>query len=95
MMRIFADQTPIINLSKLPHPSADDGTVSIILGLVFGITASIAVLIIVIAGFRYIVAHGDANATAQARNTITYAVVGLLITLAAYSIVTFVLKAIS
>jgi hypothetical protein len=49
-----------------------------------------AVMIIVIAGLRYILAHGDPSATATARNAILYAVIGLLVSMAAFSIVTFV-----
>lgn len=65
------------------------------LSVVFALAASIAVLMIVIAGFRYILAHGDSNAMAQARNSIIYAVVGLVVIMAAYAIVTFVVKGLS
>lgn len=78
----------------LPTPSANQSTIGTVLGIVFAVTAAVAVLMIVIAGFRYIIASGDPQATAQARNTILYAVIGLLISLAAFSIVTFVLKGI-
>ncbi len=84
----------VVDTSSLPKPAADSGAVSTILNIVFALAASIALLIIVIAGFRYIVAHGDPSAVAQARNTILYAVIGLLITIVAYSIVAFVVKGI-
>jgi len=84
-----------IDVSCLPHPSATtSGTIPTVLGIVLAFTASISVLMIVIGGFRYIVAHGDPNATAQAKNTIVYALVGLVVTMTAYSIVTFVVKGI-
>lgn len=79
----------------LPHASANHNTLETILNVVFTVTASITLLVIVIAGLRYIIARGDPQATAQARETITYAVVGLIITLAAFGIVTFVLKGLS
>lgn len=94
MERFFA-QLDKSQIHGLPHPAANQSTISTVLGIVFAVTASMALLMIVIAGFRYIVATGDPNATAQARNTIIYSVVGLLISLAAYSIVTFVLKGVS
>lgn len=84
--------------NSLPNSKGGDpanSAVSVGLNIVFGITASIAMLIIVIAGLRYIIARGDPNATAQAKNTIIYAVIGLCVTIAAYSIVTFVLKGLS
>lgn len=82
-----------LDTSGLPHTPADSATLSTILNIVFGLTASIAVLIIVVSGFRYIAAHGDPHATAQARNGILYAVIGLLLTMMAYAIVIFVVKA--
>jgi hypothetical protein len=90
MERIYRIVGGVIDLSGLPKPAANASTVQTVLNIVFGIAASAALLMIVIGGFRYIVAHGDPNSTAQARNTILYAVIGLLVTMAAYSIVTFV-----
>jgi hypothetical protein len=81
-------------IQGLPKATADQGALSTVLSIVFAITAAVALLVIVIAGFRYIVARGDPNSVSQARNTILYAVIGLLISLAAFSIVTFVLKGI-
>lgn len=82
-----------IDTSGLPH----QGGVSMadlnkILQIVFGLAASIALLVIVIAGFRYIVAQGDPNNVSQAKRAILYAVIGLLVSLAAFSIVTLVLR---
>lgn len=85
--------TTVLDTSCLPHPDTSN-TIPNALNIVFALAASIAVLIIVVSGFRYIAAHGDPNATAQARNSIFYAVVGLLVTMTAFSIVTFVVKGI-
>ncbi len=79
----------ILDYSQLPQPNTDN-TISHVLSIVFGITAGIAVLMVVIGGFRYIAAHGDPNGVAQARQTIIYSAVGLVVTMAAYAIVTFV-----
>jgi hypothetical protein len=93
-MSIFTLVAAVVDTGGLPKVQATGSTLNTVLSIVFGITASIALLMIIIGGFRYIVAHGDSNAVAQARNTILYAVIGLVITLAAYSIVTFVVKGI-
>jgi len=89
----FAD---VIDTGSLPKPGGTDGSAPIqnALNIVFAFSASIAVLIIVICGFRYILAHGDPNATAQAKSGIVYSLVGLIIVMAAYSIVIFVVKGI-
>ena len=84
----------IVDTGSLPNSGQTDPTasaISVVLSIVFAITASIALLMIVIAGFRYTVAHGDPKAVAQARNTILYSVIGLVVSMAAYSIVVFVI----
>lgn len=60
-----------------------------ILGIVVGIAA---VIMIIIAGFKYITSSGDPNGVNSAKNTILYAVIGLVIALSAQGIALFVLK---
>lgn len=93
-MHVLHVLAAVINTSGFPQGKADSAKLSTVVNTVLGIVASIAVLMIVVNGFRYIAAHGDPNATAQARNGILYAVVGLIVTMAAFSIVTFVVKGI-
>jgi hypothetical protein len=84
----------VISTKELPQSldPANKATITTILNIVFGIVASISVLIIVVSGLRYMLAHGDPNTTAQARSGILYAVVGLIITMSAYGIVEFVVR---
>jgi hypothetical protein len=91
-MSAFHLLAAIIDTSNFPKSSADKGTgvIDIILNIVFAFSASISVLIIVVCGFRYILARGDPNATAQAKNGILYSLVGLIVVMTAYSIVRFV-----
>ena len=85
-----------IDLGPLPG-SGNSGTggansaVPVIKNIVFAIFGITAVLIIVIAGFQYILSQGDSQKVARAKDTIIYAVVGLIITMISYSIVTFVI----
>jgi hypothetical protein len=58
--------------------------------LIFVIGA-VAVIMIVIGGFRYVISGGDASQVNSAKNTILYAVVGLVVALMSYGIVNFVL----
>jgi hypothetical protein len=60
-----------------------------ILSVVVGI---VAVIMIIVGGFRYISSGGDPNRIASAKNTIIYALIGLLIAAFAQVIVRFVLK---
>lgn len=83
-----------LDLGSLPNPAgvADGGIVQTVLGIVFGIIGALSFLIIVIAGMRYMLAQGDPNATVQAKNTIIYALVGLVIAITAESIVSLAVR---
>lgn len=59
-----------------------------ILSIVVG---AVAVIMIIIGGFRYVISGGDSNGITGAKNTIMYAIVGLVIVLFAQIIVRFVL----
>jgi hypothetical protein len=55
-------------------------------------TGSISVLMVVIGGLRYTISNGDQGGLTSAKNTILYAVVGLVLSLMGYAIVNFVLS---
>jgi hypothetical protein len=75
----------------LPVVSASSTQVQQILQIVFGILSALAVLMTVIAGFRYVIAQGNPQEITKAKNTIIYSLVGLVVALTAEAIVTFVL----
>jgi uncharacterized membrane protein YvbJ len=76
-----------------PLPKVDTtGRLQIIVNTVLAITGAIAVLIIVIAGFRYIVSQGSPNEVATARNAIIYALIGLVVIMFAFAIVNFAIE---
>lgn len=54
------------------------------------ILGAIAVIMIVIGGIRYTTSNGDASSVKAAKDTILYAVIGLVVALLAYAIVNFV-----
>ncbi len=72
-------------------PSLTDYIQLIINALLF-IIGALAVIMIIVGGIRYVTSGGDSNAATSARNTIMYAVVGLLIAAIAYAIVNFVIS---
>lgn len=65
------------------------GTVVNVLSIAVGI---IAVIMIIIGGLKYITSSGDSNNVTSAKNTILYAVVGLVIVAIAQFIVRFVVS---
>ena len=76
-------------IPKTPVPTQDNFLN--ILEYSFGIIAALSVLMIVIAGFRYVISIGDPQKIVTARKTITYSIVGLIISLSATAIVAFVI----
>lgn len=61
-----------------------------IVNVLLFILGAVAVIMIVIGGMRYTVSQGDSAAITSAKNTILYAVIGLVVALLAYAIVNFV-----
>ncbi len=84
-----------LDLSTLPNPGglAGAGFIQTALGIAFGIIGALAFLMIIIAGMQYVLAQGEPKATAQAKNTIIYAIVGLVLVVLAQSIVSLAFKA--
>lgn len=58
--------------------------------LLFAVGA-ISVIMLIIGGIRYVVSGGDSTAVQSAKNTILYAIVGIVICLLAYAVVSFVI----
>lgn len=76
----------------LPRTTLSNNNVASMLQLVFSVAGGIALIIIVLAGLRFVVANGDPQSVAKSKNTIIYATLGLVICLSGFSIVTFVLR---
>ena len=66
-------------------------TVVNILSVIVGV---VAVIMIIIAGLKYITSSGDSNNVTSAKNTILYAIIGLIVVALAQVIVRFVLNAV-
>ena len=51
---------------------------------------AISVIMIIVGGIRYATSQGDQTQMQSAKNTILYAVIGVVVAIAAYAIVSFV-----
>ena len=56
---------------------------------------TISVIMLIYGGFRYVISGGDSKKVTDAKNTILYAIIGLIISMLAYAIVRFVISAIT
>lgn len=67
-----------------------DGIFVKIMRLMIMISGVISVIMVVIGGIKYVTSNGDPKGAQSAKNTILYAIIGLVLTLLAATIVAFV-----
>lgn len=94
----FADATTEIkitkddlNLSDAPD-TVGSSQVETLLMTVYIIAGIVAVIAIIVGGVRYTTSGGDSSGVQAAKNTVMYAVVGLVVVIAAAAITDFVIK---
>lgn len=99
MWKFFADTSTQIKLKAddlglgSNAPTAIQGTqVDGIMNTVYMIAGIVAVIAIIIGAVRYVGANGDSSQIQAAKNTILYAVVGLVVVIMATAITNFVLQ---
>jgi hypothetical protein len=98
--RIVAASNPAVDGAEAARP---DGVPSDLVGptgLLTDITSKIlyvvgiiSVFMLIYGGIRYIISGGDAKKVTEAKNTLLYAVIGLIIAVLAFAIVRFILTA--
>lgn len=67
--------------------------VTTIINIVLYVLGIVAVIMIIVGAFRYVLSGGDAGAVTAAKNTIFYAVIGLAVAILSFVIVNFVIAA--
>lgn len=77
---------------NVPKEGLGENTVTSGLQVFFGIAAAVAVLIIAISALRMVLSRGNPQDFQKARDAVIYAVVGLVITMSGFAIVTFVIN---
>ena len=71
-----------------------DGVFTKISNTILYIVGIVSVIMLIWGGVRYILSGGDSKKVTDAKNTILYAIIGLIISILAFAIVNFVLNAI-
>ncbi len=77
---------------NIPKGGLDGTNITAALKLAFGVAGGIALVIVTLAGFKYVLSQGNPQETAKAKNTILYALIGLAVCLFAFAIVSFVIS---
>lgn len=75
----------------VPQSGLGSDNIEAALKIMFGLAGGIALVIVTIGGFRYVISQGNPQETTKAKNTILYALIGLVVTISAFSIVQFVI----
>ena len=70
--------------------NGDDSLVSLIINVMLYAIGVVSVVMLIIGGFRYVVSGGQKEAVTAAKNTILYAIIGLLVAIFAYPIIKFI-----
>ena len=71
----------------------DNGAFRQITNTILYIVGIVAVIMLIIGGIKYVISGGDAKKVTDAKNTVLYAIIGLIITFLAFAIVNFVISA--
>ena len=71
-----------------------DGVFTKITNTVLYAVGIISVIMLIYGGLRYVISGGDSKKVTDAKNTIMYAIIGLIISILAYAIVNFVINAV-
>ena len=66
------------------------GVFNTVVNILLFIVGAVAVIMLVIGGLRYVTSNGDQNAVTGAKNTIMYAIIGIIVAFLAYAAVNFV-----
>lgn len=94
-INVIKDQCTTVNPTSTICQAAtkDDSTkmTRTIINVMLQVLGILAVIMIIVGGIRYTISNGDASRVKAAKDTITYAVVGLIVALLSYAIVNFVI----
>lgn len=80
------------SLSFFPHYCTASDLIFHVISLIFAFIGVISVLMIIIGGFQYVGAGYNPKLAEKAKSTIQYAVIGLIVAVLSYSIVTIVVN---
>ncbi|HSX41091.1 MAG TPA: pilin [Candidatus Saccharimonadales bacterium] len=75
------------NADSLFGPS---GIFKTIANIMIFLVGAIAVIMLILGGLQYVISNGDAKRVESAKNTILYAIIGIVVAILAYAAVAFV-----
>jgi hypothetical protein len=99
-LSIGTDTNPLVNGTKCTIGSTRagqdantlfgaDGIFNKVVNILLFLVGAVSVIMLIVGGFRYVISAGDQNAVTGAKNTILYAIIGLIISFIAFGAVNF------
>ena len=95
MKWLYFAATPLISQKASGIPDAAHFSLKAILNAVYFWAGAVAVIIIVVAGFMYVLSANNAQQITRAKNAILSSVIGLIIILIAFGITNIIITAVS
>ena len=74
---------------------ATNGVFVTIANTLIFVVGAVAVLYLIIGGLRYVVSNGDSKSVEAAKNTILYAIIGIVVAVVSFALVKFVIDALN
>ena len=68
------------------------GVLTTVTNILLFVVGALSVIMLIVGGLRYVVSGGNSTAVTAAKNTILYAIVGLVIAFLAYAAINFVIN---
>jgi type IV secretory pathway VirB2 component (pilin) len=94
--RVFAQTNEISNAVDKVKPADVQNTslesyIQTIINVLLGLIGVVAVIMLIYGGFRYVLSAGNEKATSAAKDTILFAIIGIVVAVLAFAIVNFVI----
>jgi len=90
-IKLFAATLQMGGDVNIPNTLSSDEILQNALNIAYFVAGIIAVITIIVGGIMYATSQGEAGNVTKAKNLILYAVIGLVVVLAAWTITSFVL----
>jgi len=71
------------------------GVLTTLVNVLLYLVGALSVIMIIVGGLRYAISGGNSSAVTAAKNTILYAIIGLVIAFLAYAIINFVMSSLT
>lgn len=83
-------QPAAILTNAIPKPQLDSAQLGNLYGGALAIAGAVAVIFIIVGGIKYTLSSGDSQEVSKAKNTILYALIGLVVVMSAFVIIRIV-----